>query len=276
MEKQTVEILADSLNVETGDRLTTFLIHKMPKCLLAELNTHRMFSRNAASSRAIPVKKVIEQVQKDPFIPHWTLNQKGMQGVEEVPAETHYAAELRWLGFRDDAIREADYMSSVLGLAKQNINRILEPWMHVPVLVTATDWDNFWELRCHPAAQPEFRAIAVQMREAYSDSLPVELTPGLWHIPFIAQGEIGKAIDDKPFLYYLKIATARAARVSYTTHDGEFNYAKDFDLHDRLLIEKHLSPFEHSAKALPVKARCRNFSGFMSYRAHLEDRVTIQ
>ncbi len=263
---QTVEILADSLNVETGDRITTFLLHKFPKCLSAELLTHRVFSRNSASSRAMPIKKVIEQITTDPFIPQWTSHQSGMQGGDKLSDLAKQSATNVWLFNRDGAIERVEQLIE-LGIAKQNANRLLEPWMQIPILVTATDWDNFFNLRCHPDTQPEFRAIAVEMKTEYDSNTQEEIEPGEWHIPF---EETSIALQKK-----LKIATARAARLSYKTHLGEIDPEKDFELHDRLLDSKHLSPFEHCAKALPTKTYCRNFKGFMSYRVHLENEVFV-
>lgn len=273
---QKIQILADSLNSETGDRLTTFLLHRFPKCLLAELNTHRVFSRNAASSRAMPIKKVIEQIKADPFIPVWTSHQAGMQGGESLSDRAKESATHVWLSSRDEAIERVEQLLE-LGIAKQNANRLLEPWLTVPVLVTATDWENFWELRCDPGAQPEFRAIALEMRESYGNSKPLDLKPGEWHIPFregipiVVSDGISENVE-KSLSKALQIATARAARLSYQNHMGLIGHAKDFELHDRLLESKHLSPFEHCAQARPTNGRWRNFSGFRSYRAHLEGK----
>lgn len=264
---QTVEILADSLNVETGDRLTTFLVHRLWKPLLAEVSRHRVLSLNAASSRAVPVQKFIQSAIDDPFVPFFTANKPGMSGDEITNKTVLDTAQLDWLEARDCMVKFAQKMAHN-GIHKQQANRLLETFLTVPVLITATDWDNFFELRCHDSAQPELKAIADEMKQLYDDHKPVSFKPGAWHIPFAPL---------RPFqrLEGLKIATARSARLSYKTHLGEIDFEKDFDLHDRLWESKHLSPFEHCAKALPIKLRCRNFSGFMSYRAHLEDGVPV-
>lgn len=263
---QTVEILADSLNAETGDRITTFLLHRFPKCLSPELLTHRVFSRNSASSRALPIKKVIEQITVDPFIPQWTSHKAGMQGGDELSDRAKESATHVWLSNRDAAIERVEQLIE-LGIAKQNANRLLEPWMQIPILVTATEWDNFWALRCHPDAQPEFRAIAAQMLSAYRISKPEPLKPGEWHLPFKSDLMVHDVSES------LRIATARAARCSYKTHLGEIDPSKDYELHDRLLASKHLSPFEHCAKAAP-SGKYANFAGWMSYRYHLEQGLT--
>jgi thymidylate synthase ThyX len=286
---ESTKILADSLNVATGDRITTFEL-KFPKCLLAELGTHRMLSKNAGSSRAIPIKKVIEKIKEDPYIPQFTRNQRGMQG-EIGDAIFQVSAKHLWMQQLDAAIKTAIAMDN-LGVHKQNANRVLEPWMYVPVIITGTEWDNFFNLRCAEATHPDFRAIAQEMRETYKVNHPRELSPGEWHIPF-SDGLMNRG--QFTFKDCLKIATARAARVSYTTHDGKFDYERDFDLHDMLLEEKHQSPFEHSAMAMwektnlsmysrlkpfdngapGLKVNTRNFQGFLSYRAHLESGINV-
>lgn len=271
---QTVEILADSLNVETGDRLTTFLIHKMPKILWQEGLTHRVFSRNSASSRAIPIQKVIEQVKTDPFILDWTAHQKGMTGKDTLTDAEKKAATIQWLRIRDAAVDGVEVMNKI-GIAKQDANRALEPWMYVATIITSTEWENFWELRCHPLVQPNIKAIAEEMKAQYDRLKYAQIRPGEWHTPFRDYIDKYRQLPTHGLVASLKISTARSARCSYQNHLGEIDPEKDFELHDRLLESRHLSPFEHCAKALPVKARCRNFSGFMSYRAHLEDGVPV-
>jgi thymidylate synthase ThyX len=276
------KILADSVNVTTNDRLTTFLLPRFPKVLLQELNTHRMLSRNAASSRAIPIEKMIERVKADPYIPNWTANQRGMQGALIDDKELRYQGDREWLAARDNAIA-ATVSLMRRGIHKQNANRLLEPFIRVPVLISGTEWQNFFKLRCDAAAHPDFRSVARAMQAALDESKPQLLNPGEWHAPYFADGE-----RDRPFDERLKIAVARAARISYSTHDGKFDLEKDITLHDRLLESGHMSPFEHCAIAvcrayLPSVCQgygetadakriyTRNYRGWYSYRAHLED-----
>jgi thymidylate synthase ThyX len=286
----SVKILADSCNAFTEDRITTFEI-KMPKCLLAELNTHRMLSRNAASSRAIPIEKVIKRIEEDPYIPRFTRNQKGMQG--EVGDQTFQKeCQLAWFQARENAIAEARSLIEK-GAHKQNVNRLLEPWMHVPVLVTGTEWENFFKLRCDEATHPDFRSLARKMAELYAWSKPKELKLGEWHIPFGDGLAKSHRESINRFEDSLKVVTARAARISYATHDGEISFDKDINLHDMLLKEGHFSPFEHAAKAVEnntgydgvegytwLREEDRvvstyNLRGFMSYRAHIEQKIKI-
>src|SRR5690554_4529994 len=146
MTKIAAEIVADSVN-EFGDRITSILC-TFPRMILAELNTHRMFSRNSASSRAIPFKKMVEIVQNDPFIPiAWQKDHKGMQGTEYFTKAESKALESTWLLARDKAIETAKDLSKD-GTTKQLCNRLLEPFMWHKVLITATEWENFFVQRC--------------------------------------------------------------------------------------------------------------------------------
>ena len=145
------QILADSLSPQ-GDRITTMKI-TFPRMVLAEFNTHRMFSRNSASSRAIPFKRMVQMVEENPFIPiAWQKDHKGMQGVEYVKDED--ICKSIWLKGRNEAVTIAkglnysnDY-TGVEGVTKQLCNRLLEPFMWHTVIVTATDFSNFFKLRC--------------------------------------------------------------------------------------------------------------------------------
>ena len=276
---KNAEILADSLNVKTGDRLTTFLLPRFPKVLLQELNTHRMLSRNAASSRAIPIEKMIERVLDDPYIPVWTANQKGMQGKLLDDEAAIISARDEWNDAMHSAITHVNNLD-MMGIHKQNANRLLEPFMRVPVIVSGTEWSNFFELRCDEACHPDFRSVAREMRQLRDNNKPAKLQPGEWHIPFSGFMDPDTTNADE-----LAIATARCARISYSTHDGEHDIDKDVALHDRLLASRHMSPFEHCAMATgddfvvspPLRGEnvlyTRNYDGFYSYRAHIEDGV---
>lgn len=255
----TAKIIADSINVPSrGKRITSFIL-TYPRFIHAELLTHRMFSRNAASSRAIPINKFIEEVLTDPAMPlHWGKNQKGMQANDEVDEETKRKGMIIWNSARDSAVKHANDLKD-LGLHKQLVNRILEPYFHITTLLTATEFDNFFKLRAHSAAQPEIRQLAYEMLELYKSNKPDEKDLGEWHIPFGDKYADGLTLEQK-----LKIATARAARVSYKTFDGEIDYDKDYDLHDNLLKEGHYSPFEHCAQA--DYGVFDNFNQWKSYR----------
>ena len=257
------KIIRDSVNVATGDRLTTLEV-TMPRIVLAEFNTHRLLSRNSASSRAIPVDKTILAIQHDPFLPiFWGLNQAGMQAQAELSAEKLDLARREWLAARDAAIASAKALLAI-GLHKQIANRILEPWMYTTVIVSATEWVNFFKLRCHPAAQPEMRRTAEAMRDAMAASSPQKLQPGDWHIPMAGQADDAIMSHETK----LKVATAHLARVSYLTHDGVRDIDKDVELHDRLAASGHWSPFEHCARAADMLGQVKpsNFRGWIQYR----------
>jgi thymidylate synthase ThyX len=231
--------------------------------------TYRQWSRNCSSSRAIPIAKNIKQVEDLNLYPiHWGASQKGMQAYEEVSEVTQELAMDTWDEARTACIKSAERLIE-LGIHKQVANRLLEPFNTITMVVTATDYQNFFDQRCHSDAQPEIRALAIAMREAYDASEPVFLAAGKWHMPFIGESEKqGSACST-----LRKIATGRCARVSYLNHDGKRDIMADIALHDRLLSSKpaHLSPFEHIAIAMPNSDRYANFTGFESYRYQLEN-----
>ena len=250
-----VSILADSRNVDTGDRLTTFLLGNFPKCLLAELNTHRFLSRNASSARAMPIEKIIEQIMEHPFIPQWTAHSKGMVGTDTLTIEATQQATAEWLRLRDSAIVSVKKLKN-LGIAKQNANRALEPWMMVPVIVSGTEWDNFFKLRTAADTQPEFKAFACEMQSQMLSTHPKLLSAGGWHIP-LASSKLHQR--DR-----LKSSVAMCARGSYGSFTGQSELSKDIVLHDRLMESGHWSPFEH--QAFCCEGHHANYRGWRSYR----------
>lgn len=253
------KIIADSVN-PVGNRITTWIV-KFPRFILAEFNTHRMLSRNSSSSRAIPVERIIKSIEEDPALPEfWGKNQKGMQASVELTEDEREKAKKQWLYARDLMIHKVRMLQD-LDVHKQLANRLLEPWMHQTVLCTATEWENFFALRAHKDAQPEFKALAFKMLELYNGNTPKKLNVGNWHIPFGDQYLDNVSISDA-----LKICTARAARVSYNNFEGDIDFEKDYDLHDKLLSSGHLSPFEHCAKALDESRTVGNFLGWEQYR----------
>lgn len=215
------------------------------------------------NSRAIPVEKTIKQVLENPFVPYyWGKNQKGMQANLELTKIEQELCRQKWLEARDVAVEKAKELIS-LGLHKQIANRILEPWCWVTTIVTATDWENFFALRAHKDAQPEFRILAELMLEVYNKSNPVILQQGEWHTPFA-----DKYIDSLSLEERLKVATARCARVSYVSFEGDIDHEKDYALHDNLLASGHMSPFEHCATPMYGfnKFSVSNFNGWWQYR----------
>lgn len=258
------EIVLDSIG-PSGVRLTTFSL-TYPRVIHAELMTHRQFSRNASSSRAIPWERMRQWILDDPYVPlYWGRNQKGMQAGGELSPEEREAARLIWLDARDSAIASADSLFE-LGLHKQIVNRLVEPFGHINVLVTATDFANWFSLRVHEAAMPEIQQLAVMMARAYLAATPEPMEENEWHLPYITADEH----DIYRTKALLKLSTARCARVSYKTHDGKTPTAEeDFALFERLLGSdpKHASPSEHQARAVSQKAaRSGNLMGWVQHR----------
>lgn len=250
-------VVCDSVS-PFGDRLTTLEI-VFPRIVLAEFNTHRIFSRNSASSRAIPIQKMLQRVNEDPYVPErWTSNQAGMQG--EIITDPHLIAMARasWLTARDSAVANVEDLLS-LGIHKQTTNRLLEPFMWHTVIVTATEWANFLHLRCHETAHPAIQNTAKAMHAVLEANEPTEVEWGSWHLPYIGEADRGEIYEaaDRPGdptpmaeLQLAKISCARCARVSYLTHEGKREIAKDLALHDKLIAPGHMSPFEHAAQCL--------------------------
>lgn len=329
----SAKVIADSKNT-FGNRITTMVV-TFPRIILAEFNTHRMFSRNSASSRAIPFEKMVKSVKENPFIPiAWQKDHKGMQGNEyfdfyEGSNPSKNEILIGWLIGRDAAVNMAEYLNKK-GVTKQLCNRPLESYMWHTVIVTATEWENFFALRCPqyaldvnskgrqyfrskkdfinyvgdnyevPGTKQEkidlyFRynllteldwlkcnqgqaeihmmALAEAMWDAYNESIPKQLQPGEWHIPFgdniniqnLTGFNIDKFIEESK----IKIATARCARISYTVVGEEGkpdNYENDIKLHDRLLSSGHMSPFEHCAQCMDEHTYYKSVNGqFTNY-----------
>lgn len=254
-----VKILAASVN-SMGERLTTFQL-TYPRFIHSELLTHRMFSRNSASSRAIPVEKMISDVMVNPVIPiHWGAAQKGMQAYSEVPNHVQATCETMWLNARDEAVRQARLILDC-GVHKQIVNRLLEPWMWITVICSTTSFEHFRQLRCHPAAEPHFQKLAGMMADAYDSAEPQLKRLGEWHLPLIGfSGDEHLSVAD-----CVKVSTARCARVSYLTHDGKRDVEADIELHDRLASSGHWSPFEHASQPSPHRQQ-GNFMGWIQYR----------
>lgn len=238
------KIILDSVNPK-GKRLTTWLL-TYPRFMHSELMTHRVFSRNAASSRAIPFKKMLEMVDQETAYPeYWGTEQKGMQSGPQLEGKDVDFAELLWSKACGSAQAHANSLN-IHHVHKSLSNRLLEPFVHMTVLATATDHQNFFKLRAHPAAQPEFQVLAYRMLHAYIRSEPQLIEWGHWHLPGVdKESFITFSIEEK-----LKMATALACRASYSAFDGALDYDDAERIHDRGVEFGHWSPFEHSAQAV--------------------------
>lgn len=262
------KIIEDSVSLD-GVRLTTMEV-EMHRFILPEFNTHRVFSRNSASSRAIPFAKSVRNVLENPAVPvAYRREQSGMQGGDKLSAADAATAEHVWLRARDEAIESATSLHE-LGLHKSICNRILEPWQMHRVIVTATEWDGFWEQRVSPLAQPEIRLLAERMLAAYNDSEPELVQHGGWHLPYIDDAtadEIAGGQDD-PLPVMQAVSAARCARVSYLTHDGTRDFKKDLELFNKLVSARpgHWSPLEHVATPDPSNRAPGNLRGWRQLR----------
>lgn len=266
----STRILLDSI-APCGKRLTTWEL-TYPRFVHAELMTHRLFSRNSASSRAIPIEKLIERVEKDPAMPvFWGKNQKGMQAEVEMSSEEQRHASEQWLLARDLAVQQCKHLAG-LGVHKQLANRVIEPWMFITVIVSATEYSNWFHLRNHRAAQPEIAWVARDMWKKFNEQKPMPRQAGAWHLPLISLEE-AMGTEEATLK---KVSTGRCARVSYLTHEGVRDMEKDIELHDKLCSGPatgepgHWSPFEHVAQALDKPDRIGNFIGWKQYRKEFE------
>jgi len=262
--KISAKIIADSIS-PAGSRLVTMecTFHRF---ILPEVNTYRMWSRNAASSRAIPLKRRIQEVRENPAIPiYWGLNKRGMVAEEELAPDASSNAIATWM---EAALAASDYAEILLNLNlhKQTASRILEPFLWHTSVISSTDFSNCFEQRIHPDAQPEFRALAVEMNKALEDSTPTQIAYGEWHLPYLSEEDKNLSVDDQR-----KVCVARVARSSYLNQD-KIDVQADMLLYERLISANppHLSPFEMIATpaySLPLG----NFYGWHQMRHLIND-----
>lgn len=307
-----------SRNSTAPDKVLSTLLLRYPRPIHSEFMTHRVFSRNAASSRAIPIKKLIDDVVNDPFVPlHWGKNEKGMQANEEcsdpvfAPVPMPFGGprlELvqnrgrtnreAWLNARDLAVMSAKAFAAA-GYHKQIVNRLLEPFAHITVLVSSTEWDNFLELRDHADAEPHIQMLAREVRKCLEDDSTIQLLhPGEWHLPFVTEEDWAEAdafgrhlanvfpnkdeprdADTIAMDNLIKLSTARCASTSYKTVDGfDMTMERAIAVHDKLVGSRpiHASPAEHVAQVDKwmeghdggwlYPEQHANFVGFRQYR----------
>lgn len=307
MKKISAEIVADSIC--NGHRITTMLL-TVPQIVVKELLRHRMFSFSSSSMRAIPFKKVIQDVRDNMFVPlAFQKHHSGMQGAEYLSGEKAEEAKCQWIEAGLKACDEAERLYN-LGVTKQLCSRIIEPFGYAKILITATEFENFFELRV-----PKYKLIGlggepVKSRKDWLEKMQFSsvLHPfqypkteeGWWilskssaeiHIQALAESVWDAMNESTPrqleagMWHYpfhenmpfkvswedaVKISVARAARLSYMTFDGEIDYEKDIKLHDQLLESKHASPMEHCAIAKGDGLFYANFNSWQSYRNLLE------
>ena len=268
-----VRVIEDSLNPYNGIRLTTLQLRYW-RAIHAEFMTHRVFSRNASSSRAIPVSTFLKQVWNEPAGPiHWGANQPGMKARTELTGFKKKFAQFMWKTIGRVVCCLVWLTNKISGPHKQVFNRLLEPWQYISVIVTSTEWDNFFELRNHPDAQPEIQELAREMKDAMDKSNP---TKRIHHIPYITDSDYIALGNDVSPRRLMEISTARCARVSYFTHDKQIPVVeKDLKLFNDLVGSKpiHASPTEHQAIAAPSEVFDKNFRGWIQHRVLVENEI---
>lgn len=243
------EVVLDNESPD-GHRLLTYSL-MYPKMVHGEVMTHRRFSRNASSSRAIPTVRLVRDSLKNMYTPTFVQNQRGMQGGGEVPEPQQTAIRDIWGRLAHVTADEVEIMSS-MGAHKQHVNRPLEWFGWIRVLVSTTEYMNFFGLRLDKAAQPEIRHLAELMWRGYNESRPTRLQPGQWHAPFVDEETAREATPPGELVRQstmLNISAARCARISYTSFDTgkKSTVGEDMALADRLIQQGHWSPFEHQA-----------------------------
>jgi thymidylate synthase ThyX len=265
------EILVDSV-ADHGGRLTTFRL-RFPRFVLAQITRHRALSFSVRSNRAVPVERIIAEVESDPVIPiEWGRNRRGMQATETLGESDAHEAEWCWKVALVVAVDQARKLSK-LGAHKQIVNRLLEPFSWSDAVVSGTEWANFFSLRVHDDAQPEMRQLAVLMARAFRESVPSSLDDDEWHLPYVV--ESGHGVPGGKVPADCKLSAARCARVSYRPHDAETaDPEADVKLHDRLVADGHVSPLEH--QGVPSRDRnfrSGNFIGWHQYRQMVPGNV---
>jgi len=246
----SVKVIADSVSAETGDRIMSLQVTGW-RFTLAEVNTHCLFVRNSASSRAIPVLRRLEDYRVSPAYPvQWPCERKGMSGGEELTGEDLASARELFQYLRGATAEEVEHYLSraqrLYGdewrshvLHKSLLNRLLEPMQwHTMLLTFHLPAENFFTQRANSKAQPEFRVVAEMMRQAAEEHVPAQLRAGEWHLPY-AQPDDGDGYDPR----YL--SAARCARLSYLTQEGLRDPQEDINLANRLMEDGHWSPYEH-------------------------------
>lgn len=266
----TATCLAAS-EAENGKRLYTFEL-RYPRIIHGEFMTHRVFSRNAMSSRATPAKVLIEDVLENPYVPQYILgNKSGMVGEDTLTEEQKmkFLSEYnRLVGYTCQKALELN----ALGVHKNLINRLIEPYSFMKTIVTATEWDNFFKLRLAPDAEPNMRDLADAIKQSMGvidAEEPIEVDSTLYHLPYVSLEE-SKTLAP---LEAMMVSAARCARVSYYNHDGsEPNIDKDIQLFHRLLRGGHFSPMEHPCVECSDSCCYYNIKGFMSLRYILNEK----
>jgi hypothetical protein len=269
----SAKLLAYSQSSETGAKLATFAL-EYPRTIHAELMTHRVFARNASSSRAIPINKMTDAIEANPYEPwHITANQRGMQGFEEV-SESSKETGLALIRHHREVSTKVAAGLAELGWHKQLFNRYTEAHQYIRVLVTSSTFRNFFLLRTDKMAEPHLQDLARAMVEELEHAAPRVLGRGQWHLPYWTEGDeiaMTKFIEDEssmlislPEAHFIPstgmrglrqairigVSAGRCARVSYYNFDGEeLDIVASLKIYEKLCssVPFHPSPIEHQA-----------------------------
>lgn len=303
------KVVLDSINPDRQRLISVLATY--PRFIHAEIMTHRDRARNAASSRAIPWKtkrkKLVNEsdaeyaanmaegglptlttncmyrmISEDPVIPmKWGAEQSGMQTGGEIAEELRPKAQAIWLNAMKNALASADELAT-LGVHKSLCNRLTEPWMWITVLMTATEWKNFFRLRCHPDAEIHFQKIAGMIRYEIARSTATRLNFFEWHTPFVdneekkeiegahRSGALIVPVEMTALDCIKRISAGRCARLSYLTHEGKRDWGLDIALATKLIVRPddviHASPLEHVARSADKSCRSGPYRGWFQYR----------
>lgn len=254
----SAKIVQDSITCK-GNRITTFEL-EYPRFIHSELMTHRQFSRNAASSRAVPIERMIKHVHEHPAEPvHWGKNQPGMQAKVELEGEELALAKHGWRAAAASACEWSGWLSSQ-GVHKQIANRVTEPFQTMKTVVTATEYQNWFWLRHHADAQPEIFDLAEKMFDAMWRSNPTTVYDGEWHVPYVNRTVGGQGIEyataegvPLTLEQARKVSASCCAQVSYRLQDDSVPKAEM--IFDKLITSQpaHASPVEHQATPIAVE-----------------------
>lgn len=252
-------VLADSIS-PANHRVTSLQV-TMPRFILAEFNTHRVLSRNSASSRAIPVERRIEQIRTSPFVPEaFGKNRSGMQASEALDASGNAAARELWLDAAADAVKHAAALAHV-EVHKQHANRVIETYAWHTVVVTSTEWENWDALRVSKMAQPEMFQVAGMMKEVRAASVPRRVDYSEWHLPYVDPEDVGAYLRANNasgrgsfdlMLDMAKLSAGRCAAVSYERQSSTSDMEKAIARADGLVSNGHMSPLENALRPMNI------------------------
>lgn len=268
MQEIEARVVLDSISPDDY-RLTTIEC-VYPRIIHAEVMTHRVFSRLSASSRAIPIQKMIDRVKEDPFIPKYIQsNQAGMSGGSDLSDIDRHNFVTRWQDSSLVAVRMAEAMAKT-GAHKQLVNRVLEPYLWHKVAISSTEWDNFFRQRLGDGVEPHMRELAMKIKDALDKSTPSCIWYGDWHLPYLRESDSSLTLEEK-----IKVSVARSARTSYGRANDEFTLESDLGVFQKMWDGYHPSPFEFVAHPVTIDCQTANYRGWKQLRRYMERNIPV-